>query len=179
VLHASVSLISIGREDIVETLNFMNLDTLQPDAEGSQQTAALVPATVQALQLTPKQTAIIATGTGLYRRLLQNILNMRLKLQMEFSRDAAAVTATAAAPDGDSSRPAAAAAAAQGEGGADPQHQQHQQHQQRQHQFNSQGSSGANGGSSSIWTDSFDSRQAQLKAEQERMARLRQLMQKE
>lgn len=75
------------------------------------------------------------------------------------------------APGGDCLRPAPAAAPAQG-GGADLQHQ-------RQHP-SLPGSSRANGSSSSsIWTDSFESRQAQLKAEQERIARLQKLMRKE
>lgn len=127
-----MSLILIGREHIVETMNITNLDSLSPDPEAAQHVAARVSCTVQALQLTPKQTAIIVTGTRLYRQLLQKVLDKRQQLQMEFAHAAAVAVGHAAAPGGDCLRPAPAAAAPAQGGGAGLQQRQRQHPSLRQ-----------------------------------------------
>lgn len=167
-----MSLIMVGREDIVETMNIINLDTLKADAEGSQHAAAQVASTVGRLQLTQQQHTIIGTGTSLYMRLLQNVMSERQQLQMQFSD-------TASWP------PAAPAQAANNFGGNSS--QQHSSQGQQQGDIRQQHGLGAGAGASSSRTssgtsslpDSFSSRQAQLEAEQQRMSRLQLLMHKE
>jgi len=129
VMHSALSLTMFGREHIVETLNIINLDTLQPDPAGSAAMAAQMGSIASRLQLTPQQQHIIATGSTLYVRMLEGIMEERQQLQLGFA-NAAGTSCTDCSAEGAA-------------------------------------------------TDTFTSRHAQLEAEEQRMARLQLLMQKE
>ena len=148
-MHAAMSLIMIGREDIVETLNIINLNTLQPDPEGSLHVTTQAARTVSRLQLTPQQQSIIATGTGMYMRLLEAITQERQQLQLQFAATAEPLVKS------ESNAGSMAAGSTQ------------------------QPCLSVQGGQSAAETDSLASRQARIEAEQQRSARLQLLMQKE
>jgi D-serine deaminase-like pyridoxal phosphate-dependent protein len=78
----------VGREDIVETMNIINLDRLRPDPEGSQVAVSQAPTIARSLRLTAQQQNIIATGTELYLGLLQTVMQERQQLQVQFSAPA-------------------------------------------------------------------------------------------
>jgi hypothetical protein len=145
VMHAVMSLIMVGREDIVETMNIINLDTMRPDPEGSQVVVSQAATSARRLRLTAQQQNIIATGTELYMGLLQTVVQERQQLQTQFS---------------------------------DPALWAQQQQQQAPGQGPAVSSGGSNNTDISV-PDSFNSRHAHLEAEEQRMARLQLLMQKE
>lgn len=75
----------VGREDVVESANFVNLQTLQPDTEGATQQAALTATLIDQLDITPAQQHVIATGTAMYMHVLQSVMQERQLLQSQFA----------------------------------------------------------------------------------------------
>lgn len=89
-LHPTMSLVMLGRTDIVEAANLMNLETLQPDEEGATQRAAKTGALIDRLDLSQQQRRNIAIGASVYLPLINSVVHERQRLQSQF----------AAAPDG-------------------------------------------------------------------------------
>lgn len=163
-------------------MNLINLDTLQPDAEGSLHVAAQAAQTVQRLELTEQQQTIIATGSAMYVHLLERVMRERQQLQLQFTSsavDGAAVgAATDAATDDEGGqdreqqgRSAGAGADASAAGGPSS--------SSNSGPSSSSSGSGSGGSMCGGGSDSLGSIHARLEAEQRRMARLQLLMQKE
>lgn len=85
VVHAAISLVMVGKEDVVEAANFCNLQTLQPDTEGATQQAALTTSLIDHLDMTPAQQHVIATGSAMYLHVLQSVMQERQLLQSQFA----------------------------------------------------------------------------------------------
>lgn len=75
----------VGREDVVEAANFVNLQTLQPDTEGATQQAALTASLIDQIGITPAQQHVIATGSSMYLNVLQSVMQERQLLQSQFA----------------------------------------------------------------------------------------------
>lgn len=87
VVHAALSLVLCGREDVVEHANIVNLHTLAPDIEGATRQAALTATLIDKLNLTQQQLHTIATGSALYMQMLTSIVQERQCLQSKFAAD--------------------------------------------------------------------------------------------
>lgn len=85
VVHASMSLVMVGREDLVESANFCNLQTLEPDCEGATRQAALTATLIDKINLTAQQQHMVATGSAVYMQLLNSIIQERQRLQSQFA----------------------------------------------------------------------------------------------
>lgn len=84
-IHAAMSMVMLGREDIVESLNIVNLDTLQPDVEGAVQHAARIGRLIDKMDLTSQQQHVISTGIAVYMQILSAVAQERQHLQSQFA----------------------------------------------------------------------------------------------
>jgi len=80
-----MSLIMVGREDLVEFLNIVNLETMEADVEGANAQAATTAALIDKISLSPQQQHVIATGCSMYMQLLGSVMQERQRLQLQFA----------------------------------------------------------------------------------------------
>jgi len=95
--HDLISLLLVGRIEVMEGFKEINLDTLQPLEE--PHSAATAAAIVTALNLTDLQQATIAAGAAVTRRLLEPIAREWEALQLQQHAEDAAAENSAAAGD--------------------------------------------------------------------------------
>ena len=94
-VNTAMSCLMAGRADVVESVNVMNLETLQPDVEGAVQQAACTASLVDKIGITPQQQHVIALSTSLYMQLLRPVTQERQQLQAQL----AVAVAAGQAPD--------------------------------------------------------------------------------
>lgn len=87
VVHAALSLVLCGREDVVEHANIVNLQTLAPDIDDATRQAAQTSTLIDKLAMTPQQLHTIATGTSVYMHMLKSVVQERQALQSQFAAD--------------------------------------------------------------------------------------------
>jgi len=85
IIRVAMSMVMLGREDIVESLNIVNLDTLQPDVEGAVQHAARIGRLIDKMDLTSQQQHVISTGIAVYMQILSGVAQERQHLQSQFA----------------------------------------------------------------------------------------------
>lgn len=80
--HTCLSLVILGRSDVMHTVNIINYNTLQRDVGGSNDTDTRMASIVPQLKLSMQQLDRIAAGVAVYTSMLDAVQAERQKLQI-------------------------------------------------------------------------------------------------
>lgn len=78
-----MSCLAVGRQDVVESINVLNMQSMEADVEGAVRQAGKVASLIDKLELTQQQQHVIATGSSMYMRLLCSVSQERQRLQAQ------------------------------------------------------------------------------------------------